>query len=351
MQNTAEQQNDALHPAITGSILIIDDEASIRKSLEGALRDEGFAVSTASDGLTGLRMIESERPLLVLLDIWMPGVDGIETLRQIKERFPKVAVIMISGHAAIATAMSAIKLGASDFIEKPLDLSLTLAAIHRVFDAKESAIFSPKNEGQEPIQFPIGTSDRPYELRRIAFEQSLPLGKRFVQKTLARSAIMYGQGLHSGKKSGLIFEPLPPNSGIHMVAVSEHDPVPAHLEYVSSTGFATTIRSGRTQVGTIEHLMSALNAYGISNLMIKCNGEVPVFDGSSMEFCKLFEEVELEEQSGDWYAIRVPKTVRVDGKGGEFIQIEPADEFTIDYTLKYPLPLGDMRMQFTLNEV
>ena len=129
----------------------------------------------------------------------------------------------------------------------------------------------------------------------------------------------------------LLLEPLPPFSGIHFVGVSESTPVPAHVDYVESTGFATTVRLGATQAGTIEHLMSAIHAYGISNLLIKCNGEVPVMDGSARDFCLLFEDVGLEDQGEDWFEIAVDSVIRV-GNDREFIQIEPADDFTIDYT-------------------
>ena len=203
MLNTAEQENQLSTETQPRPILIIDDEASIRRSLEGALRDEGFNTITAADGLTGLKLIETEQPALVLLDIWMPGIDGIETLRQIKDRFPKIGVIMISGHAAIATAMSAIKLGASDFIEKPLDLALTLGAIRRVLDSTNLAKTDQSTDKNQISQFDLGSADRAYELRRVAFEKTFAPGRRVVQRTLSRSAIMYGQGLHSGKKSGL----------------------------------------------------------------------------------------------------------------------------------------------------
>ena len=173
-------------------------------------------------------------------------------------------------------------------------------------------------------------------------------GARVVQRTLAGSAVLYGQGLHSGKKSGLALEPLPAGSGIHFVGVSGHSAVPAHLDFVESTGWATTIRLGLTQAGTIEHLLSALSAYGISNLLVKCNGEVPVMDGSAQEFCTLIDATGVEEQEGEWYEIAISKTIRV-GKEREFLQVEPADRFSVDYTLDYPAPVGRQNFIFELN--
>jgi UDP-3-O-[3-hydroxymyristoyl] N-acetylglucosamine deacetylase len=122
-------------------------------------------------------------------------------------------------------------------------------------------------------------------LRPVVFEKQALRGSTMPQRTLARGAVMYGQGLHSGKKSGLILEPLGPGSGIHFVGVSDNRAVPAHIDFVGSTGYATTIRLGTTHVATIEHVMSALNAYGVSNLLIKCDDEVPVLDGCNSAIC------------------------------------------------------------------
>ena len=110
------------------TILIIDDEESIRESLTGILQDEGFQTLSAESGEQGLGVLRDENPDLILLDIWMPGIDGIETLRKIREITPDQLVIMMSGHGTIETAVKATKLGAYDFIEKPLSLEKLLLA-------------------------------------------------------------------------------------------------------------------------------------------------------------------------------------------------------------------------------
>jgi len=110
-------------------ILIVDDEESIRRSLAGALTDEGYQVLTAADGVSALELVETERPHLMLLDIWMPHMDGMEVLRRIKAEQYDVSVIMISGHGNIETAVTATKLGAYDFIEKPLSLEKVILTI------------------------------------------------------------------------------------------------------------------------------------------------------------------------------------------------------------------------------
>jgi two-component system, NtrC family, nitrogen regulation response regulator NtrX len=111
------------------SILIVDDEESIRESLKGILDDEGFKTYFARDGEEAIGRVREENPDLVLLDIWMPGMDGIETLRRIRELSPDQLIIMMSGHGTIETAVKATKLGAHDFIEKPLSLEKVLLCI------------------------------------------------------------------------------------------------------------------------------------------------------------------------------------------------------------------------------
>ena len=116
------------------SLLIVDDEPSILQSLGGLLSDEGFAVTTAVNGYEALKIIEAESPDLVLLDIWMPGIDGIETLQEIKKENQNIQVIIITGHGTIETAVKATKLGAYDLIEKPLSADKVIVAINNALN-------------------------------------------------------------------------------------------------------------------------------------------------------------------------------------------------------------------------
>ncbi|MCD6526590.1 MAG: sigma-54-dependent Fis family transcriptional regulator, partial [Desulfuromonas sp.] len=118
-------------------ILVVDDEKNIRESITGILQDEGFQVITASDGVQALESVNDDKPDLVLLDIWMPGMDGIETLKQLRTRHDDIQVIMMSGHATIETAVTATKLGAYDFIEKPLSLEKLLVCIHNALKVNQ----------------------------------------------------------------------------------------------------------------------------------------------------------------------------------------------------------------------
>jgi len=111
-------------------ILVIDDETSILDSLAGILTDERFTPICVASAEEGLEHLKSETVDLVLLDIWMPGMDGIEALKLIKAEHPELQVIMISGHGTIETAVQATKIGAFDFIEKPLSYDKILLAIN-----------------------------------------------------------------------------------------------------------------------------------------------------------------------------------------------------------------------------
>ncbi len=116
------------------TILIVDDEASIRQSLGAILTDEGYDVLKAESGEDALKVIDDEMPNLVLLDIWLPGMDGIETLKAIKAEHPQLRVIIMSGHGTIETAVKATKLGAFDFIEKPLSLEKVILLVDHALD-------------------------------------------------------------------------------------------------------------------------------------------------------------------------------------------------------------------------
>ena len=102
------------------TICIVDDEAAIRETLENVLADEGYSVMSCHDSIIFFKKLEQQIPDLVLLDIWLPGVDGMAILSKIRETHPDLPVIMMSGHAGIDAAVNAIKLGAVDFMEKPL---------------------------------------------------------------------------------------------------------------------------------------------------------------------------------------------------------------------------------------
>jgi two-component system nitrogen regulation response regulator NtrX len=115
-------------------ILVVDDEKNIRTSLEGILKDEGYRARGVPTGEELLKQVAQAAPDLVILDIWLPGMDGIQALTELKRLHPALPVIMISGHGTVETAVRATKLGAYDFIEKPLSLEKTVLAVRNALD-------------------------------------------------------------------------------------------------------------------------------------------------------------------------------------------------------------------------
>ena len=245
---------------------------------------------------------------------------------------------MISGHANIQSAVAATKLGAADFIQKPFSVSGLLASIARALDDGQPAA----QVSSVPAQESAGVANR---------KQPRALRAARPQRTIARSIVMGGQGLHTGLKTGVILHPAPTGSGIVFSSLADETAVAACLENVSDTGYNTTLTSGGRSVRTVEHLMSALHAFGITNLLIKTDDEVPALDGSALEFCRQLTEAGVTDQDRTVEPIRITKPIVIgeEGEGCEFIRIEPADVLTIDYTLDYPEPVGIQRVHFELS--
>jgi len=121
-------------------VLIVDDEEGIRESLSQIIEDEGYETVTASSGEEAIKALQETLPDLVLLDIWMSGIDGIQTLQEIKAMHSDLPVIMISGHANIESAIKATKMGAYDLLEKPLSLDKVLLSVQRALEKKKLEI-------------------------------------------------------------------------------------------------------------------------------------------------------------------------------------------------------------------
>ena len=554
-------------------ILVVDDETNIANSLKEILSDEGYDVSVTEDGLNALDMIQSDPPDLLLLDVWLPGMDGIEVLKTVKTYHPEIEVLVMSGHGTIDTAVKATKLGAFDFIEKPFSMdSLTQSvksalglkkkrptkinnealfgfsslietqkaikshsqsdspllflgepgtgkeyiaqAIHQksaksnlpfiklncasrpaheinsflFLSGKESLklknaaldtaptisqavyldnvdalsktvqqklfnlllsdesknqsllpsrlyISSSKNLGElskqnqfnpdllkvfrnatirvsslrenptiipilirnhlekasekDGLPIPEVDSDAlealcqyhwPENIRelhsildrilatapsreRISLNQMSPEINQLTsqrtktklnklnspqQRTLKRSVVLYGSGLHKGLKTGLILQPLPPESGIIFSNISSGQTIPARLENIISTNYSTTLHKGKASVATIEHIMAVLHMYHITNLLIKVGDEVPVMDGSSKDFCKLIEDGGIEEQDKPSQELIIDKkyTFGPQEQGTPHISIEPSDTFKVSYHMEYPTPIGVMDHTF-----
>src|SRR5919201_4562646 len=122
---------------MTDSILIVDDERGIRETLRAVLEDEGFETDAVASGEYCLKAVERRAFGCVLLDVWLPGIDGLETLSRMRERGADAAVVMISGHGNIETAVRSTKLGAFDFIEKPLSIEKTVLTVRNALRQRE----------------------------------------------------------------------------------------------------------------------------------------------------------------------------------------------------------------------
>jgi UDP-3-O-[3-hydroxymyristoyl] N-acetylglucosamine deacetylase len=592
-------------------ILIVDDQEKILSSLSEVLKDEGHEVILARDGQEALHIVQSDSPHVVFLDIWIPGIDGMQTLKAIKRIDPDCSVVMMSGHGTIETAVKAIKLGALDYLEKPLNLEDVLHIVDRVV-AGTSGLPEPLVPSKTSAEEPIGGSERSQGLRRAierAAKDRGPLwltgdegtGKEFVarvihhkagmdrntlvkarctdltlenfndeffgspagadgtrggkirqarggtllllridrlrkevrpkladflnryilstngdsggssstirlmctsmsdpsdvladehfpkalaqwlgnriirvpslrergedipfyamqflqeaarefdrniqgfddealerlmaytwpgnikelkiliehvvmtapgpmisvsdllipgqnvcapsgvdspispitvsepgdssrqassptslsaeasgprkasphlrfQKTLRGRVVMYGQGLHSGTKTGLTLSPLPPSAGILFGHITSDKTVPALLEHVESTAYSTCLRQNGSMAKTIEHLMAVFHVYGLTNVLVKISGEVPIMDGSALEFCRLIEAEELISQDEPIEEIRVSEPIELpeSGPNGKSMRVEPSDELEVEYFMDYPPPVG--KMQFT----
>jgi two-component system, NtrC family, nitrogen regulation response regulator NtrX len=119
------------------TVLVVDDEITIIESLDGILSDDGFEVLHAFNGYEALKKIEKESPDIVLLDIWMPGMDGIETLKEIKKIASNLPVVIITGHGSIEAAVDATKSGAYDFLEKPLSIDKVIVTINNALNFRK----------------------------------------------------------------------------------------------------------------------------------------------------------------------------------------------------------------------
>jgi UDP-3-O-acyl N-acetylglucosamine deacetylase len=323
-------------------VLLVDDEAGILSTLAGVLGDNGFETVTTGSGREALTLYRDRRPDVVFLDIWLPDRDGLETLAALRELDPGAAVIMISGHGTTTTAVRSIKMGAFDYLEKPLSYEQVLLAARGALKSRRALSGTMSDSGVRPR--PAGGSGPhrtpPPPLRNLR-------AARESQRTLRQNTVLYGMGLHSGGRTGLVLQPLPPGSGIHFHSLPSGDSIPARVEAVGDTEYATTLGRNGSTIKTVEHLLSALSAAGVTNLLIKVHGEVPVLDGSAVEFCKTFEAVGLEDQGEPRLEFVVDKRYEV-GSGDKLLAIEPYDGFAVSYLLRYPPPIGEQRYDFDL---
>src|SRR6266446_317981 len=149
------------------SILIVDDEPGIRDTLRGVMEDEGFAVEAVATGEECLSALEKRAFSCVLLDVWLPGIDGLETLRRLRAAGSDAAVVIISGHGNVETAVKATKLGAFDFIEKPLSLEKTLLTVRNALKQQRLELMNAEMSAELGHEYRmVGDSEAMRALRK-----------------------------------------------------------------------------------------------------------------------------------------------------------------------------------------
>ena len=324
--------------------LVVDDEAAILETLSGVLSDEGFEVVTTDSGEAAYEIYRQRSPDVVFLDVWLPDRDGLETLAMLRAHDPDAAIVLLSGHGTTATAVRAIKMGAHDYLEKPPSYDQVVAAARSATAARRTARSAP----QRGETLPHDRVPAPSEPRRVAPPALRGLvDSHEPQRTIRQSTVLYGLGLHSGGRTGLVLQPLPVDSGIHFLSLPTGESLPAHVSAVADTEYATTLSARGASIKTVEHLLSALHAAGVTNLLVKVHGEVPVLDGSALEFCRTLEAIGIAEQAAPRRELVIDRSYRV-GEGDKSLEIEPYDGFAISYELAYPPPIGEQRFEFEM---
>ncbi len=326
-------------------ILIVDDEEGILTTMSQVLGDEGFRTLTTTSGAEALDLYREHHPDVVFLDIWLPDKDGLEVLQAILEMDPGALVVMMSGHGTSSTAVKSIKMGAQDYLEKPLSYDQTVAAVHDALGTRSKRASAGENGVLEASKHEaVGRLEPPPELGLLVTTDR-------PQRTIKSPSVIYGLGLHSGGRTGMVIQPLPPDTGIHFLTLPAGNVIPAQISAVAETDYATSITRQGEHIKTVEHLLSALHACGITNLLVKVHGEIPVLDGSALG-------IPRENRGRSVWKIRIARSRSSSSTGcgrsatgrKRRLTIEPADVFSVSYLLRYPQPIGEQFYEFTMTD-
>ncbi len=302
-------------------LLVIDDEENIGKAIKNALKDK-FNIHICLDQ-NSWQSYFSKSIDLILLDIWMPGKDGFTILKEIRELNTDTPIIIMSGHANIATSVEMLKKGASDFIEKPFQIDQLIQKIAILLNQEEK--YKHFSE--------INTSKFIHEIDEK-------------QKTIASSTVLTGKGLHKGKNTGIILLPAPANTGIIFEDIASEQRLEAHIDnLVEANFYATTLRKKNFSLTVVEHLLSVLHMYGVDNLHIKVSEEIPIFDGSAIAFCRTIDKVGLVTQDSPKKILKINQEYIFHDQENSDIWIKfiPYDGLSISYTLNFPEQFGEQK--------
>ncbi len=330
-------------------ICIVDDQPYICSTISGILEDEGYEAIVFHDAESFWQSLDTLEPSLVMLDIWLPGLDGLQLLKRLHGRFPELPIIMMSGHAGIETAVSAIKAGAYDFMEKPLHLEVLLDKVKSAIKHRPSKRVSdfPSDIENEIVNADLLTPPGMVEV--VDSSES--------QRTLKENVVLNGVGLLSGRKTGIILTPLGINEGI-VFQTLDGQTIRGHitsLENFSKTDLSkifsansTTLANGRQQVRTVEHLMAIFSIYGITNVLIKVDDEIPNIDGSAKDFCDLITQAGIEDQTAFTKIAVIRQKIGVgnEERHEKHLYAEPFEGFEISMRVDYPPPIGEQIFTF-----
>ena len=335
-------------------ICVVDDEPAIRETLENVLSDEGYPVMSCEDSECFYQELEQQTPALVLLDIWLPGTDGMAVLSRLRETHPDLPVIMMSGHAGIDAAVNAIKLGAVDFMEKPLQLEILLDKIAIVLSNKP------------PDKIKDLASDTRMEVAKI-INPNVPSGavrleeSEKPQRTLKGNVVLNGKGLLTGRNTGVILSPLDPNSGIVFQTLDDTS-LSAHITNIenfdqsvakqSFSANSTVLARENRRVRTVEHLMASLHMAGITNVLAKVDEEIPNIDGSANDFSELIKDAGIQDQDVPAKDAVVLEPIQVGRKKLEekHLYAEPFDGFEVKMRVDYSAPIGEQKLIFNSDQ-
>ncbi len=330
--------------ASVGRVFVVDDQDSILASVAAVLGDEAYDVTTFSSAEALEVGLRNEVPDLILLDIWLPGIDGLEALKQLKVRYNSTPVILMSGHAGVDVAVKGMQYGAADFLEKPLNLDTLLEKI---------ALHLPKSlNHRDKAESHKGNTLKRSDSNAVCIEKG-----KAIQKTVKTHAVLNGVGLLSGKPTGIIITPASINTGI-VFKTFDGVEIPAHItslenfnSMASSKAFtanSTVLAKNLRQVRTVEHLLAALHMLGITNALIKVDGEIPNVDGSAVDYCKIIAQAGIVEQGESVREIVIKEKI---GLGEEILSekhlyAEPFDGFEVELRVDYPAPIGEQKYKF-----
>ena len=194
------------------SILVVDDEPGVRSSISGVLKDEGFDVDIAETGEECLEKANGAAYDVIVLDIWLPGLDGLTTLQRLRERQIDAQVVIISGHGNIESAVRAIKMGAFDFIEKPLSLEKTVLVVRNALRQRdleaENKVLRAKVDSQQPNTTMVGDSPAMNHLREQVLQTAPTNGRVLILGESGTGKELVARTIHhsSRRKSGPFVE-------------------------------------------------------------------------------------------------------------------------------------------------